>query len=131
PAEQCPDGQTLPPVVKTRRRTVLSLRFGSVRCREVLRRAEGAARPAPSGLGSFAPAGMRCAYDLIAHVGGEYYLHGNTLGHIREDLRGRTPAVPVPLSSLYDICTYFLHLFGQLHLRRAGQIGQTLARDGK
>lgn len=131
PAEQCPEDATLPPVVKTRRRTVVSLRFGVVRCREVCRRAEGQTQPLPSGLGSFAPVGMRCAYDLIAHVGVEYYLHGNTLGRIQEELRQRSPAVPVPLSSLYDICDYFLYLFGQLHLRRAGQLRETLTRDGK
>jgi hypothetical protein len=130
-AEQCPEGEAPPVVVKTRRRTVVSLRFGAVRCREVLRRAEGEGGPVPSGLGRFAPAGMRCAYDLIAHIGVEYYLHGNTLGRIREELQGRTPAVCVPLSSLYDICAYFLYLFGQLHLRRAGQVRDALARDGK
>ena len=43
----------------------------------------------------------------------------------------RSPAVAVPLSSLYDICVYFLYLFGQLHVRRAGQLRETLARQGK
>jgi hypothetical protein len=130
-AEQCQDGQALAPVIKTRQRTVVSLRFGAIRCREVLRRAEGAATPGPSGLSSFAPAKMRYAYDLIAHVGVEYYLHGNTLAGIQQELRRRTPAVTVPASSLYDICIYFLYLFGQLHLQRAQRLRAALARDGK
>lgn len=131
PAEQRQDGQALAPVIKTRRRTVVSLRFGAVRCREVLRRAGRACEASPSGLGRFAPAKMRYAYDLIAHVGVEYYLRGSTLAGIQQELRRRTPAVAVPASSLYDICIYFLYLFGQLHLRGAERLRAALARDGK
>lgn len=131
PAEECQAGQALPPVIKTRQRVVVSLRFGAIRCREVLRLADRAGHPRPSGLGSFVADGMRYAYDIIAHVGVEYYLHGNTLASIQEELRRRSPAVVVPASSLYDICTYFLYLFGQLHRRRAERLHAALGRDGK
>jgi hypothetical protein len=131
PAEECQAGQALPPVLKTRQRVVVSLRFGSIRCREVLRRADRAGHPNPSGLGRFVGTGMRYAYDIIAHVGIEYYLHGNTLACIQQELRQRTPAVVVPLSSLSDICAYFLYLLGQLHLQHAGRLGAALGRDGK
>jgi hypothetical protein len=131
PAERCQDGQVLAAVVKTRQRTVVSLRFGTIRCREVQRRAGSAEETSQSGLSRFVPAKMRYAYDLIAHVGVEHYLHGNTLACIQEELRQRTPAVDVPYSSLYDICAYFLYLFGQLHLQRAQQLRAALDRDGK
>src|ERR1700683_2853338 len=130
-AEQDQADQALPAVIKTRQRVVLSLRFGAIRCREVLRQADRTGQPCPSGLSRFVPRGMRYAYDVIAHVGVEYYLHGNTLASIQEDLRRRTPGLVVPTSSLYDICSYFLYLFGQLHWRRAGQLGEALRRDGK
>ena len=130
-AEQAPVGSPLAPVIKTRQRIVVSLRFGRIRCREVLRRPERADEPSPSGLSRFAPAKLRYAYDLVAHVGVEYYLHGKTLKTIQDQLRQRTPAVVVPASSLYDLGFYFLHLFGQLHQRRAQQLAQVLGRDGK
>jgi hypothetical protein len=130
-AEQGQAGQALAPVIKTRQRTVVSLCFGTIRCREVLRRADGTCLVSPSGLSSFVPLKMRYAYDLIAHVGVEYYLHGNSLAAIQEELLKRTPAVAVPASSLYDICAYFLYLFGQLHVQRAQQLAAVLACDGK
>ena len=131
PAEQCQAGQVLPSVIKTRQRGVVSLRFGAIRCREVLRRAERTGETIPSGLDRFVPAGMRYAYDVIAFVGVEYYLHGNTLVYVQGQLRRRTPSVVVPLSSLYDLCIYFLYLFGQLHAACARQLRAALARDGK
>ena len=129
--EQCQVGQALAPVIKTRQRMVVSLQFGAITCREVLRRAGQTGEASPSGLSRFVPAGMRYAYDLIAHVGIEYYLHGNTLAGIQQQLRQRTPAVIVPVSSLYDICGYFLCLFGQLHQQRAERLRTALGRDGK
>jgi hypothetical protein len=59
PAEECQAGQALPPMIKTRRRVVVSLRFGAIRCREVLRQADRAGRPSPSGLDRFVATGMR------------------------------------------------------------------------
>jgi len=130
PAEQAQAGQALTPVIKTRQRVVVSLRFGAIRCREVLRQADRAGHHSPSGLDRFVAPGMRYAYDLLAHVGVAYYLHGNTLANIQKELRNRTPGVVVPLSSLYDLCSYFLHLFGQLHWQRAERLGVRLRRDG-
>jgi hypothetical protein len=130
-AEEAQAGQVLPAVLKTRQRRVVSLRFGAIRCREVLRQGEPTGRMSSSGLERVVARGMRYAYDVIAHVGVAYYLHGNTLQDIQQELRQRTPAVVVPASSLYDICGYFLHLFGQLHRRRAQQLRALLQREGK
>ena len=74
---------------------------------------------------------MRYAYDVIAHVGVAYYLHGNTLEDVGQELRQREPPVIVPPSSLYDLCGSFLYLFGQLHRRRANQLRALLEREGK
>jgi hypothetical protein len=130
-AEEAQTGQALPPVIKTRRRRVVSLRFGAICCREVLRQAGQAGRTSASGLEGLVAKGMRYAYDLIAHVGVEYYLHGNTLKDIHQELRQRKPPLIVPLSSLYDICGYFLHLFGQLHRRRADHLRALWEQEGK
>jgi hypothetical protein len=110
---------------------VVSLRFGTICCREVLRRGDQSGSTSPSGLESLVGKGLRYAYDVVAHVGVEYYLHGNTLQDIQQELAQRQPPVVVPMSSLFDICGYFLHLFGQLHRRRAEQLRQLCARDGK
>jgi hypothetical protein len=130
-AEEAQSGQTLPAVIKTRRRRVVSLRFGAIRCREVLRQGTQAGRTSPSGLEGLVAKGLRCAYDVMAHVGVEYYLHGNALKDIQQGLRERTPPANVPLSSLYDLCGYFIHLFGQLHRQRASQLRALWEREGK
>ena len=124
-------GQALPPIIKTRQRRVVSLRFGTICCREVLRQAGQAGRTSPSGLEGLVAKGMRYAYDVMAHVGTEYYLHSNTLSEIQQELSQRTPALIVPLSSLYDLCGYYLHLFGQLHGRRASQLRALWEKEGK
>jgi hypothetical protein len=130
-AELAEAGQVLPAVIKTRQRRVVSLRFGVIGCREVLRQADRPGRTHPSGLERLVAPGMRYAYDVVAAVGVAYYLHGNTLASIQEELRLRSPAVIIPASSLYDICAYFLYLFGQLHRQRAPRLAALLGRDGK
>jgi hypothetical protein len=129
-AEEAQAGQTLPPMIKTRRRQVVCLRFGAIRCREVLRQGEHPGSISPSGLERLVAKGMRYAYDVIAYVGVEYYLHGRTVEDIQQELRQRTPRVDVPASSLYDLCIYFLYLFGQLHRRGAEQLRALFACAG-
>jgi hypothetical protein len=131
PAEQAGPGAVLPAVLRTRQRRVVTLRFGGICCREVLRQADQSGRALPSGLEALVGKGLRYAYDLIAHVGVAYYLHGRTLQDIQHELGQRTPALRVPVSTLYDLCSYFLHLFGQLHQRSATSLGAWLQRDGK
>jgi hypothetical protein len=130
-AQEATPGQALAGVVKTRRRWVVSLRFGPIRCREVLRQADQASGILPSGLEVLVGKGLRYAFDLIAHVGVAYYLHGQTLTDIQQELRQRTPALVVPQSSLYELCGYFLHLFGQLHRRSAERLRSLCQRDGQ
>jgi hypothetical protein len=129
-AQETQSGQDLAPVVKTRLRRVVSLRFGSMSCREVLRQAEGSGSIAASGLERLAPAGQRYAYDLIAHVGLSYYLHGVRLCAIQQELRQRTPAVVIPMSSLFALCAHFLYLLGHLHRRAADRLRCLCEGDG-
>src|SRR5207249_4111016 len=68
---------------------------------------------------------------VMAHVGVAYYLHGHTLTDIHQALRQRTPSLVVPQSSLYDLCGYFLHLFGHLHRRRASQLRALWEQQGQ
>jgi hypothetical protein len=130
-AEETQTGQVLPPMTKTRHRRVVSLRFGTIRCREVIRQGIRAGHPHSSGLEHLVGKGLRYAFDVVAYVGAQYYLYGCTLNEIQLELRRRTPSVCVPLSSLYDLCGYFLHLFGQLHRQRASLLRALLERDGK
>lgn len=130
-AEEAEAGQSLPTILRTRQRHVVSLRFGSICCREVLRQAGQSRRASPSGLEKLVGKGLRYAYDVIAFVGTAYYLQGHTLCDIQQELHQRTPSVKIPLSSLYDLCGYFLHLFGRLHRSRAEQLRALCAQDGK
>ncbi len=130
-AEETQPGQALPAVMKTRQRRVVTLAFGTIGCREVLRQDNQTQRPISSGLERMVASGLRYAYDVIAHVGVAYYLHGRTLKDIHQELRQRTPVVIVPHSSLYDLCGYFLHLFGQLHQQRAGRLCALWEQAGK
>jgi hypothetical protein len=77
-----------------------------------------------------APPGQRYAYDLIAHVGLSYYLHGVRLRAIQQELRQRTPAVVIPMSSLFALCAHFLYLLGHLHRRAAVRLRCLWERDG-
>jgi hypothetical protein len=123
-------GQRRPPVYKTARRTVVSLRLGCFQAREVFRQGQGEAPPERSpALAALVPKGMRYDYELIAYVGTRSLRDGQAVGQVHQDLAGRCPAVEVPLSSLYDLRRKFLFLFGALHrqaapaLRRAWQDG--------
>lgn len=129
-AENALPDQVLPPIIKTRRREVISLRFGFMSCREVLRQCSKTG-VAPSGLEKLAPKGVRYAYDVISYVGMEYYLRGNTLKTIQQHLKQQIPLVTIPISTLYDLARYFLHLFGLLHQNRAQSLAKLLAESGK
>jgi hypothetical protein len=129
-AQETPPPGPLPPVIKTQTRRVVSLRYGSMRCREVLRQTPGAGVSA-SGLERLAPAGQRYAYDLIAHVGLSYYLRGQRLLTIQQDLQQRHAAVKIPSSSLSDLCGEFLYLLGHLHRRAASRLRESWQGGGQ
>jgi hypothetical protein len=108
-----------PTVYKTTRRTVVSLRLGCFQAREIVRRVEHETPTRSPTLAALIGKGMRYDYELIAHVGTRSFLAGQALGQLRQELADRSPAVEVPLSSLYDLRGKFLFLLGALHRQAA------------
>ncbi len=120
-------------VQKTTRRTIVSLRHGRFEARETVRHRAGQAGPLCSrsaALAAVAPPGARHAFDLIAHVGVQTYLHGRRLADLREELASRQPALDVPLSTLWDQQQRFLFYLGALHRQAAPRIRECLAQRG-
>jgi hypothetical protein len=78
-------------------------------------------------LADLVPRGGRYAFDLIAHVGVESYVHGRSLEDIGHDLAGRVPSIHISPSSLWDQQQKFLFYLGQMHQRASGSIRQYLS----
>ena len=108
-------------VQKTTRRTVVSLRHGRFDACETVRHQAGPSGARSALLAAVVPSGARHAFDLIAHVGVQTYLHGRRLEDLREELAGRQPPLEVPLSTLWDQQQRFLFYFGTLHRQAAPQ----------
>jgi len=117
-------------VQKTTRRTVVSLRHGRFDACETVRHQAGPSGARSALLAAVVPSGARHAFDLIAHVGVQTYLHGRRLEDLREELAGRQPPLEVPLSTLWDQQQRFLFYFGTLHRQAAPKLREYLARRG-
>jgi hypothetical protein len=120
-------------VQKTKRRTVMSLRHGRFDACETVRYGTGQAGP-PTGrsalLAAVVPPGARHAFDLIAHVGVQTYLHGRRLEDLRAELAGRQPALDMSLSTLWDQQHRFLFYLGALHRQAAPRLREYLTQRG-
>jgi hypothetical protein len=81
-------------------------------------------------LAEVVPSGARYAFDLIAHVGLETYLHGHSLQDVREQLACQRPAIEIPTSSLWDQQQKFLFYLGRLHDQAQPALRQYLAERG-
>jgi len=99
-------------VLKTARRTVVSLEHGRFQAREIVRHQTTSAGEHvvqhSQHLAELVPRGGRYGFDLIAYVGLETYLHGRSLQDVQQSLAERQPAVQIPLSSLWDQQQRFL-----------------------
>jgi hypothetical protein len=108
-------------VVKTVRRTVVTLEHGCFQARETVRQqttTDGQRVLERSAqLADLVPRGGRYAFDLIVYVGLETYLHGRSLEDVQQTLAERQPAIHVPLSTLWDQQHRFLFCVGRLHER--------------
>lgn len=114
------DGQTSR-VLKTSRRTVVSLEHGCFQAREVVREEIRDGRPElqrSARLTGVVAKGSRYAFDLIAHVGVESLLRGRSLQDIGREL-ARDPTKAIPASSLWDQQQKFLFYLGHLHKQAA------------
>lgn len=116
-------------VLKTTRRQVVSLRFSRFQSHEVIRLERGPQRavvhPSPQ-LTDLVPRGGRYAYDLIAYVGQESFLHGRKL----QDIAVELVSLGIPFSSLYDVQQKFLFYLGHLHRQSAPRIREYLQQRG-
>lgn len=122
-------GQRPPVLIKTRKRRVVSLRFGELTCCEVLRQ-DQQGKMIPSGLEQLVGSKKRYAYDLIVHVGLEYFQHGRSLEDIGRQLTKRSPGLTISTSTLYQLCGYFTELLGLLHQHRALALRQLCQGQG-
>jgi hypothetical protein len=120
-------------VQKTVHRSVVSLQHGRFEACETVRQAAGdgsAAVRRSACLSEVVAPGATYAFDLIAHVGVETYLHGRSLREVRQELACQQPALEIPSSSLWDQQQKFLFYLGYLHDQAAPVLCQYLAERG-
>ena len=117
------------PVLKTCRRTVVSLQYGRFQARETIHQPSGAEEGGihrSAQLAQMVPRGASYAFDVIAHVGVETFLHGRNLEDLHHALAERRPALTIPFSTLWDQAQKFLFYLGHLHARAAPLLRQYL-----
>jgi len=106
-------------VLKTTIRTVVTLKYGTISVREVVRTRKAPKESAPplhsSRLAQLVAPGCRYGYDVVAHVGLESFLRGRRSDEIREDLERHWPSLRIPPSSLDELRRRFLFHLGQVH----------------
>jgi len=116
-------------VKKTRYRTVKSFAYATFRSHETIRRNGDGSRRSPE-LQAVVPNGSTYAYDVIAHVGVESFLHGRRLTDIQEDLVRQNPAMHVPISTLYEQRMKFLFYLGHLHRQATPVLKEYFRQQG-
>ena len=128
--ESCVDNSF---VQKTRRRTVISLKYSKFRSIEISRRKKDRSKTSTfrsSELAAIVPSGAKYSFDLIAFVGRKCYLEGCTLKSVNAEIEKRKGLSPIPASSLYDIQRKFLFYLGELHRRATPEIEAFLRKRG-
>ena len=113
------------PVLKSRARRVVSGQHGPFVAVEVMRTDphDPQAKPQRSAdLAHLVPPRSCYAFDLIAQVGRQTFLEGQTLAQVQQALQRQNHSVHIPLSSLQDLKMKFLFYLGQLHRQAAPQL---------
>ena len=126
-------GQPTSQVYKTANRTVVSLHQGRFEAHEIVRRDPANSNTKPqrsAALAALVPSRMRYDFELIAFVGQRSFLEGRSLVEVQQELRERSPALTIPLSSLYDLRLKFLFFFGALHRQNAPKLRTALTLLG-
>lgn len=117
-------------VMKTRRRKVVTLKYGRFQVREVVRQTRDENREARrvpnTALARLVPSGCQYGFDMIAHVGLESFLFGHRLEVIQNNLRESSPSIDVPTSSLDELRRRFLFYLGQVHQAAAPALRDAL-----
>jgi len=131
------DEMTCPTTVrKTRRRKVVTLKYGRFFAREVVREKKtesGETQPVPScDLARLVAPGCQYGYDVVAHVGLESFLFGRRLQEIQQNLQADEPSLHLPTSSLDELRRRFLFYLGQVHRHAAPVLRESLPQaDGR
>lgn len=120
------DDESPSPVQKTVLREVVTLRFGRMPVREVIRKSKSQNRSAGPALADLVPPGGSYGYDLICHVGVETFLKGRLL----QDVAWELAALEIPLSSFFDLQHKFLFYLGHLHRQAARRLRPYFQQQG-
>lgn len=119
-------------VRKTLTRTVVSLSFSRFEATETVREETRDGVPfvlrSPD-LEAVVPQKQRDAFDLIAHVGVEHFLHGRRLQDLWPEVCEDTEE-EIPFSSFHELSRKFLYYFGELHRQSAPLLRDLLNRQG-
>ncbi len=114
-------------VQKTVPREVVTLRFGRMQVREVIRATK---RQDPSdgmtSLADLVPKGGTYGYDLICHIGLETLLKGRPLQDVAEELAD----LEISFSSFWDMQQKFLFYLGHLHREAAPVLREYFQKHG-
>lgn len=119
---------------KTSNRTVVSLACGCFEAHETVRHKiadTSCSCERSQQLALLVPSGARYGFDVIAYVGLETYLYGQSLGDVAKELAGRPRPIDIPRSTLWDQQQKFLFHLGQLHEQAAPRLRQYLAEQGE
>ena len=121
------------PVLKSRTREVVSGRYGAFVAQEVIHTGPPGSEAKPLGspaLAHLVPRRSEYAFDVIAQVGVQTFLEGQTLAQTQHTLRTQSPSLEIPLSTLQDLKMKFLFYLGRLHHEAAPQLKASLAQRG-
>lgn len=121
-------------VRKTRRRSIVTLRYGAFHAREVVRTCRtpngGCQTISSDELARLVAHGCQYGYDVVAHVGVQSFLRGRRLQEIQCDLREAQPALDVPLSTLDELRRRFLFYVGRIQQTAAPRLQESLREKG-
>ncbi len=117
------------PVQKTTTRTVVTRKCPPFLAKEVVRTetqdGKTVVHHSPE-LEELVPRYQRYGFDLIAHVGLEYFLRGRMLTDLWNEFRIEQPTANTKFSSFYGLSRKFLFYFGEFHHRSAATIREFL-----
>jgi hypothetical protein len=128
-----PPGSPQTRILKTRRRKVVSLALGIFWAREVVRVADTSGGPQifrSETLRRLVPPKCVFAYDIIVAVGIATLLEGTQLQELQRRWRQRSPALDLPLSTLWNLQRRFLFLLGAMHRQALPKLKEYLRQRG-
>jgi hypothetical protein len=128
-----PSGSLPTRILKTRRRKVVSLAFGVIWAREVVRvtdTSEGPKNFRSETLRRLVPPKCVFAYDVIVAVGLATLLEGTQLQELQRRWQQRSVPLALSLSTLWHLQRRFLFLLGAMHRRALPKLKEYLRQRG-